>query len=517
MPVSFALAAAGLTGFVALSYEIVWYRAFSFASGGASAAFPLVIAAYLVGIAEGQLIVHALRTRLENSGNAFRAITAFSVSVPVVCFLVVPVFARLVGFAVWGWGLVLVGGSTAALGALVPITRSLVLAPDENGTSSSMMYGANAIGAAIGALVTGYVLTRLVDTPAIATGLAVVGLVVAGITASAVLEGRERRLWEGGIVALALSTVLFGSVTHRGVYERLLYKNRYHGQGFERLIEGRQGIVALTADHHVFGGGIYDGTAKIDLDADQNHLIRALAIPAIHASPRRVLVVGLSTGAWAQTIANLPSVDEVTIVEANPAYRELLPLNPDVASLLHNSKVHIVVDDARRWLARNSNARFDVIVSNTTFNWRASTSRLLSVEFMQLVRDRLAPRGLFYFNTTDVPDAFWSAFDVFSYGLRFQNFAAVSMSPVGFDADWWRRALVQYRLNGVAPFDSATDLGRNRLARYLATPRDRAGWYGAPMLESRTAMLQRLHRGTPITDDNMGMEWRSVYPGVYVP
>jgi len=161
--------------------------------------------------------------------------------------------------------------------------------------------------------------------------------------------------------------------------------------------------------------------------------------------------------------------------------------------------------------------RFDVIVSNTTFNWRASASRLLSVEFMQLVRDRLAPHGLFYFNTTDVPEAFWSAFDVFPHGLRFQNFAAVSMSPVGFDTDRWHRALAQFRLNGVAPFDSTTDVGRKRMAAFLAIPRDRAGWSGAPMLESRTAMLNRLHGGTPITDDNMGREWRSVYPAVYVP
>ena len=517
MPFSLALAVAGLTGFVALSYEILWYRVFSFASGGASAAFPLVIAAYLVGVAEGELAVHAFRARLRNKVNAFRAITAFSVSVPIVCFLVVPAFARLVGFTVWGWGLVLVGASTAALGAVVPIITSLVIASDEDGPSSPKIYGVNVIGAAIGALVTGYALTSVLDTQAIATALAVTGLATAGITASAVLEGRERRLWQSGIVVLAFSTVSFGSAMHRGVYERLLYKDRYQGQRFERQLEGRQGMVALTADHHVFGGGIYDGTAKIDLDADQNHLIRALAIPAIHASPRRVLVVGLSTGAWAQTIANLPSVEAVTIVEANPAYRELLPLSPDVASLLHNPKVHIVVDDARRWLARNSHERFDVIVSNTTFNWRASTSRLLSIEFMQLVRDRLAPTGVFYFNTTDVPEAYWSAFDVFPYGLRFQNFAAVSMSPVGFDTDRWRRALIQYRLDGVAPFDSATDVGRKRIVRFVSTPRDRAGWYGAPMLESRTAMLQRLHRGSAITDDNMGLEWRTVYPAVYVP
>lgn len=517
MPFSLALVAAGLTGFVALAYQILWYRVFSFASGGASATFPLLIAAYLVGIAEGELIVRANRKRLENSVNAFRAIAAFSVSVPVLCFFVVPSFARIVGFAVWGWGLPLVAVSTAALGAIVPIIASLAIARDDEAMASSKIYAANTIGAGIGAFVTGYALTELLDTSVISISLTVIGLAAVGAIASAILEGRERRGWLGAIVVLALCAVGFGPATHRGVYERLLFKSRYAGQRFERLVEGGRGIVALTTDHHVFGGGIYDGTGKIDLDADQNHLIRALAIPAIHPSPRRVLILGLATGTWAQIVANLPLVEDVTIVEPNPGYQELISLNPDVASLVHNPKVHIVPDDPRRWLARNPDQRFDVIVSNTTFNWRASTSRLLSVEFMQLVRDRLAPRGLFYFNTTDVPDAFWSAFDVFPHGLRFQNFAAVSMSPVGFDTDRWRRALARFRLNGVAPFDSTMNAGSKRLAAFLATSRDRTGWFGAPMLESRAAMLQRFHGGAPITDDNMGTEWRSVYPTVYVP
>ena len=46
-----ALALACLAGFVALSYEILWYRAYSFVSGGAAPAFALLLAMYLFGIA----------------------------------------------------------------------------------------------------------------------------------------------------------------------------------------------------------------------------------------------------------------------------------------------------------------------------------------------------------------------------------------------------------------------------------------------------------------------------------
>src|SRR6185436_14306925 len=47
------LAVSFLAGYVALSYEILWYRVFSFASGGAAPTFALLLAAYLLGLAAG--------------------------------------------------------------------------------------------------------------------------------------------------------------------------------------------------------------------------------------------------------------------------------------------------------------------------------------------------------------------------------------------------------------------------------------------------------------------------------
>ena len=228
-------------------------------------------------------------------------------------------------------------------------------------------------------------------------------------------------------------------------------------------------------------------------------------------------MIGLGTGAWTQVIAGLPSVEDVTVIDINPGYLELIPHYPEVSSLLHNPKVHVVIDDGRRWLARHPTERFDVVVSNTTFNWRAYTSALLSVEFMQLVRAHLAPGGLFYFNTTDAPSAFASAFEVFPHGVRFLNFVAVSDAPVVFDATRWRQELVRYRADGVAPFDTTTELGTKRLNAFLTVPRDPTGWYGTPMLESRSSMIPRLRQTVAITDDNMGTEWRAVYPAMYVP
>jgi predicted membrane-bound spermidine synthase len=49
-----------ISGFSALAYEIVWYRIYSFTTGGTASSFANLLGFYLFGIAIGSLIVHDL-------------------------------------------------------------------------------------------------------------------------------------------------------------------------------------------------------------------------------------------------------------------------------------------------------------------------------------------------------------------------------------------------------------------------------------------------------------------------
>jgi spermidine synthase len=297
----------------------------------------------------------------------------------------------------------------------------------------------------------------------------------------------------------------------------MLYKEQYAGQRFEHLLENRHGVIAVTKEHYVFGGGIYDGMPLVDVKNDPNHLIRALSVTGMRPVPKRILVIGLGTGAWAQVLASLPGVEEMIAIEINPGYIDLIGRYPDVASLLHNPKVKFVVDDGRRWLNRHPDERFDAIVSNTTFNWHSYTTAILSTEFMGVARQHLKPNGVFLFNTTDSPNAFRTAFEVFPHGMRVMNFAVVSDSALDFDLGKFRGVLTNLRIDGSAPLDTTTISGRTRLDQLGAQLLSSNGWYGNPTLETRASMLPRVRQVAAITDDNMGTEWRTVYPGLYMP
>ena len=92
-------------------------------------------------------------------------------------------------------------------------------------------------------------------------------------------------------------------------------------------------------------------------------------------------------------------VEKLTIVEINPGYLTLIGRHEEVAVLLTDPKVEITIDDGRRWLLRHAQ-RFDVIVMNTTYHWRAHSTAILSKEFLELVSVDLQPYGVFFFNLT---------------------------------------------------------------------------------------------------------------------
>jgi len=507
MPFSLALGLAGTAGFLAVSLEILWYRAFTFASGQAAATGPLLVAASLAGFAEGAWYARSICRRYLRTTRSIQAAAVCFAIAGIVGALVIPSLARIVEMAEWTWALPCVCVSCAGIGAALTLLAHLSIEPDQHVAARLSRFCAAALaGATAATLVTGFVLMQEMQTAAIARCIVALGAAAAFVIATPALRGRDRIVWLGALSSAALAVIAMSPVLHESIYERMLYKDRYRGEHFDGLVENRHGVVGVAPDRHVVDNGIDGGLAAIDVDDQQSLLVRAFAIPAL-SSPRRALVIGLGTGAWPQIVASLPSVEEVTIIDASPDRVELVARSDDVASLLQNPKIHIIVDDPRRWLERNPDVTFDVIVSPAALNWRAHASQLLSVEFMRLARAHLSSDGLLYFNASDTPSAFRAAFDVFPHGLRFLNFAAVSMVPVEFNEPRWRRALASYRINSVAPFDTMTVKGRERVRSFLAIPHDPAGWFGSPALELRASMLPRLRDVSPITDDNMGGEW----------
>ena len=500
-----ALWVAGLAGLVSLAYEILWYRAFSLASMGRAPAFAVLLGFYLTGIAFGGRVSAKLCHRMSAGGlrQHLRNLGLFVILANILGFLVVPALGYLSRSSP-GLALPLVSVVTMLLGAAFPLISHAAVSPDARaGRGLSWLYVSNIIGSTAGSLIVGYVLMDLLSMRQIAIAIALTGIALgAAILVYSATPGRARMTRLAGCAALGALVIAAANPLFDRIYERLEQKHELPDSYVYRdIVETKSGVAAVTQDMIVYGGGVYDGRINTDLVHDSNMLFRPYSMSLWHAAPREVLMIGLSTGAWAQVIANHPQVESLTIVEINPGYLKLIQKYPAVRNLLTNPKVHIVIDDGRRWLVRNRQTKFDVIVSNTTFHWRAHISALLSKEFLELVSGHLRPSGVFFYNLTGSQEAQMTGVTVFPHGVMVGNALALSNQPFALDLDRWKRVMAQYRIDGTPVFDLANPAHVKRFDEVAAV---------LPAHE-QTAEIRAKNTATRlITDDNMGVEWKKI-------
>jgi spermidine synthase len=195
-------------------------------------------------------------------------------------------------------------------------------------------------------------------------------------------------------------------------------------------------------------------------------------------------------------IQGFPGVDEIDVVEINPAYLELVRTYPDVAPLLTDPRVRVHVDDGRRWLKRNPDARYDLIVQNTTFYWRVNSTNLLSQEYFTEVESHLMPGGVVTFNTTGSFDVLRTAAAVFGHAYRYGNFVYCSDVPLVPRPE---RLTTVMRPNG-APFSFASAPQGSVAARLSQAQLEPAERFIAARGADGIAAV--------ITDDNLLVEYR---------
>jgi spermidine synthase len=508
---------AGATGFIALAYEIVWYRLYAYVSEGTAPCFAKLLAFYLFGIAYGSFAVRdACRKKLGN--DVQRTLAAASTVVilgSIAAFLLGPAMGLWVVHFSYELSYVFVFVTAALLGSAFPLLSHAAVDPaKDSGKSISFLYVSNIIGSTLGSFLVGFVILDHWSTRATSVLLLVLGLVVAFVLALlAGVKAPKVLLAAGSLACLGLS--IYSGPVFANIYERLLFKTKYNASmKFSDVVENRSGVITVYPElsefrdqvSTVYGGGAYDGRFNVNMMHDTNGLFRAFAVSGLHPNPKTVLVIGLASGSWTQVVANAPGVEDMTVVEINPGYLPLIRQHAEVASQLSDPKVHMVIDDGHRWLVGHPDRRFDFIMMNTTLNWRANCTNLLSTEFLNLLRAHLNPGGVAFYNTTWSPDAMATGAAAFPYVLRISDFIAVSDSPLVLDKDLWRTVLSNYRIDGQPVFDLANPVQRARMEQILSL----ADEMDIPHddLESRASLQRRFPHPRLITDDNMGAEWQ---------
>lgn len=420
-------------GFVSLSLEILWVRLYGFTMMSTPAAFGFVLMAYLAGIALGARRGGKACREASDNAQLWRLVM-FALSLSAVLTLIMP-FVFAWGHRQW-WPNPLIDFAWIALVSSVlayvfPIAHHLGAGPNsgKQGQRFAWVYTSNVLGAALGPLVTGYILLNFFTLQQTFAAFTVLQLAAVGFFYW------TRKDWNFRVPVVVSSlfvALLLGLISQRFDPHTLIQSVTFNGQTASQVIENKHGIITIfpptdlqeyePGDDAVYGGNVYDGRTNLSLVKNTNGLDRPLLLAALQPQPKRVLMVGLSIGSWLALANGFPGVEHIDVVEINAGYLQAAQAYPVQARALKDPRVNIVVDDARRWLRLHPQETYDLVIMNTTFHWRANSSFLLSSEFLQLIRKHMAQGAVMAFNATDSPDAFYTATQVFDHAYRYSNF-----------------------------------------------------------------------------------------------
>jgi len=396
-PYSYMLIILFLTGFISLSYEVLWVRILSTYDLSTSEAFALIVAGFLLGFSVGSYLVSRMidsRKSLEALFSRVCILTALSGAVVLFLFQrfqevsdllanALPVSLRILSLAM---AFVVSFIPAVFMGILFPLGLR-IYAKDVHriGAKAGNIFLSNTAGCVLGSLLTGFVLIPFVGMWN--TTLILVNL---SLLLSLVLFIRERSFSRPDWASLLLVCVLANLLVFS---DSKSFHKEMKGLDLIYYAEGLSGTVTVVEGKDYRGifvdGQNVSGTDPV-LVADSKMLAH-LPLLLSH-EPRAALTVGYGTGTTSGSmLLHDVAVDaaeiEEKIIEAAPLFSRInyqSYANPDL---------QIVLDDARNYIDV-VDKKFDVIVTDVTNLKYKRNPYLYTRDYFQIMQNALTQEGI---------------------------------------------------------------------------------------------------------------------------
>jgi spermidine synthase len=422
-------AVALLSGFAMMCVQTVLNRIGALAFGASQFTFSMVVAAFVLCIALGSLLVSAL----SSIRPAYLVVSQWLLVI-YLCFLYrslpdAPYWAHALRAlfrdqpeGLYPYHLLAFAGFLAVFaipigiaGATLPLLfHHLRKEVADLGGVAGRLYSFNTVGSLLGALLGGYALLVWLDlhhvyrlaVTALAVGAAILSVLALRLPAWAVVAGVVPLL-----AAVALEPAWDPSRVSRELFrERAPIPATFSGPmrffatrparpipfydddpaATVAVLDTRNGE-ALT-DRAILLNGKIDGSLRIDYVT----MSLAALLPALFAEQcERAFVIGFGTGVTVGELASLDCTREVVVGEISAAVIRAAPLFDHGNQAASKSpKVRFVRGDAYRTLLR-TDGTYDVVASEPSNPWVVGVENLYSREFLEAARSRLSPGGVF--------------------------------------------------------------------------------------------------------------------------
>ncbi len=400
----------GISGFVSLALEVVWFRVVTLFLRPTVYGYSMMLAAVLAGIAAGSYAVAPwLRRRPDRDwlmalawlegGIAIASLLSFAAlpAIPRIMAAAGPAVAAVTGEYLAYQAIVSIAvimPTMLLFGAAFPIGLHLWAGPAPGRTSDvatrvGLFYSLNVAGAILGSLGAGFVLVPRLGSLRTLLLLSALSL----LPALALFAATKASAVVRGVSALAVAALFIAAARITPDPFQAFLAQRYASQSIVWQREAVQATVSVHRDRtgtytlHVSGNHQAGGPSFV------HHRIGNLPM-VVHPDARDALVIGLGGGATSGALSQHTGV-KVDVVElsrevAQAADRFFGSINFDV---LRKPNVRLHIADGRNYLLLTSK-RYDVVTADVILPIHAGSGNLYSAEYFRLIRRALKPGGI---------------------------------------------------------------------------------------------------------------------------
>jgi spermidine synthase len=429
-----------LSGFIALSLEIVWFRLLGVVLKSISFTFATLLALFLTGVGAGSLLGHRLAVRAPNPARAFLILQAaipVYAAVSLAAFLfaaprwavlrpvweymagyesldiaaavrslqrwtlelgvVAPQARRLAGLLVVLYGALpvfLVGPPTLMMGlSFALLQRAIQTDLAVLGRRVGWLQAANIAGSTLGSIVTGVVLLDALGTARTLQLL----VALAGIFLALAVGGVSGRTARMAAVAVGIAII---GIALRAAPDTAKLWARLHGARIEDIVFAEDGSGLSVIKHEGPVSVVYvNGVGQSELPYGAFHTVLGALPVLIHPRPEAVALIGLGSGETLFGAAGRAETSELHSIEiVEPQLETLVQVRaqrayPGLNAVLGDGRIRHAFTDGRAFILKGGR-KYDVIEADALRPASAYSGNLYSREYFDLLRRHLKPGGL---------------------------------------------------------------------------------------------------------------------------
>lgn len=418
------LVVTAVSGFCALSYEVIWTRVLRTFMEQSIYTFPAILTVFLAGLGTGGAIMSMWRHR--HPDRSLLLLCALQAGIGLCAGATIWIFHAMTGFSAALWqgdtaGLaaflfntlapaaLVMGIPTILMGMSFPVAAAVYAhtAPSL-GTRTGRIYAAMTFGNVAGTIIAGFVLLPVLGARTSIVVLAVCNILLS--MAIMLVHPSFRAVTRAGFTAPGIAALLAVLFIHSRFDTPLILSSPAYGGVhmdnrilFHQHSPGGTVVVEETAPafHHnrrsrklqVNSITVAGSSPMLRITQKlQGHLPLLLFRAHTGRAPRNCFILGMGTGESSHAICT-HDIDRLDCCELVSAEKDALPLfshiNHDV---LHNPKFHPTFDDARSFLLRAPRT-YDVI-ENDAIHPSINTTTYTK-DYFSLCKRRLSPHGIF--------------------------------------------------------------------------------------------------------------------------